>query len=267
MVSKHSNGNGTHFHNSPANGLLVNGGHYSKDHAQGDHAVFDARVHSVSAAEPDAAITILLRRNGQFIKALLEPDSVDIVSLDTARRLTAESLVRVSSLTVPENQRAKNEIVSEVVTVWVSKLVVLSEAKADLQESLKLHGAPGEELPPLESRAALIDKRLNNRLLDARVVATAAIFKLFSGVHELSVEYLTALGFYHTPTPAFISYEFPGEEDNHFSVPYFDKTAWLAPTGEVHLGMALAADLERVYDIHNVFRREGDVDGRHLTEV
>jgi aspartyl-tRNA synthetase len=267
MASENSRRNGTHFPNLSANGLLVNGGHSEKDHAQGDHAVFDARVHSVSAAKLDAVITILLRRNGQFVKALLEPESADVVSLDTARRLTAESLVRVSGSTIPENQHANNEAVSEVVTVRVSKLVTLSEAKADLLESLKLHGAPGEKLPPLASRAALIDERLNNRLLDARVVATAAIFKLFSGVHELAVEYLAAIGFYHIPTPAFINYEFPGEEDDHFSVPYFDKTAWLAPTGEVHLGMALAADLERVYDIHTVFRREGDVDGRHLTEV
>ncbi|KAI4155945.1 MAG: hypothetical protein LQ340_000632 [Diploschistes diacapsis] len=267
MVFQHSNVNGTHFPNSPANGLLLNGGHLDKDHAQGDHAVFDARVHGVPAAESDAAITILLRRNGKFIKAFLEPGSADVVSLKTARRLTAESLVRVSGSTVPEKQRAKDETVSEMMIFCVSKLVALSEAKADLPERLKWHGAPGEDLPPLESRAALLDERLNNRLLDARVVATAAIFKLFSGVHELAVEYLAALGFYHTPTPTFINYEFPGEEDDHFSVPYFDKTAWLAPTGEVHLGMALAADLERIYDIHTVFRREGNVDGRHLTEV
>lgn len=247
----------------------MNGGHLAKGHTQDEDTVLDARVHSVSAIEPSTSITILLRRNGQFINAVLETDSADVVSLDTARGLTAESLVRVSSSTIPENQLPKSQwdSDSEVVTVRVSNLVVLSEAKASLQQVPKLHGAPGEELPSLESRTASIDERLNNRLLDARVVATAAIFKIFSGVHELAVGHLSTLGFYHTPTPAFISYEFPGEEDDHFSVPYFDKTAWLAPTGEVHLGMALAADLERVYDIHTVFRREGDVDGRHLTEV
>ena len=31
--------------------------------------------------------------------------------------------------------------------------------------------------------------------------------------------------------------------------------------------MALAADLDRVYDFHTVFRREEGIDARHLTEV
>lgn len=252
---------GKNVPNSLANGLPVTG------FAQGDDIVFDARVHMTPVAKSDAAVIILLRRSGQFIQALVEPGSVDVVSLEMARHVTAESLVRVSGSTIPESQCDDEESGSGVVKLRVSKLVALSVANADLPESLSFHGAPDEESPPLESHAAFINQRLDNRLLDARVASTASIFKLFSGVHELAVEYLAARGFYHIPTPAFINYEFPGEEDDLFSVPYFEKTARLAPTGEVHLGMALAADLERVYDIHNVFCREGDVDGRHLTEV
>jgi aspartyl-tRNA synthetase len=262
MTSQSNDTNGAGFLDSSSleNGAVEKGERL-------DEYTIDGRVHGVHASTSNATITVLLRRNGQFINALVEPDSTNITSLDEVRSLTVESLVRVSGSTILEHRPGKDRAVSGVVTVRVSKLVVLSKAKAGLEQCLRMHGAPGEELPPTESRATSIDERLDNRLLDARVAATAAIFKLFSGIHELAVEYLAALGFYHTPTPAFISYEYPGEEEDHFHVQYFDKTAWLAPTGEVHLGMALAADLERVYDIHTVFRREKDVDGRHLTEV
>lgn len=44
---------------------------------------------------------------------------------------------------------------------------------------------------------------------------------------------------------------------------FHDRPAWLTQTGEVHLGMVLSADLERVYDFHTVFRREEEIDSRH----
>ncbi|KAL0929814.1 aspartate-tRNA ligase [Colletotrichum truncatum] len=184
-----------------------------------------------------------------------------------APQLTNESLVRVSgSLTT------STETACEVSTLCVSELTVLSQAKAgsSISNSFRsLHGGPkgeDDEQKPNQLGCHQIDQRLDERVLDVRVASTAAIFKVFSGVNELAVEFLAMRDFYRIATPSLISYEYPGEEDDHFAVPYFDKTAWLAPTGEVHLGMALAADLERVYDIHNVFRQERDVDGRHLTE-
>ncbi|PVI02292.1 class II aaRS and biotin synthetase [Periconia macrospinosa] len=260
MASEDLGPNGHNVPSPPGDDLFVHGC------AQRDHELFDARVHSSPATESDATVTILLRRSGRFLKALFEPGSADVVSLDTARRLNPESLVRVLGSFVTGDKCDKGDIASEVATFRVANMVALSTAKADLPGSLKLHGAPSEALPPVESRAALIDERLDNRLLDGRVVATAAIFKIFSGVHELAVEYLAARGFSYIPTPAFIGYRFPEEDDDYFSLSYFDRTARLAPTGEIYLGMALSADLERVYDIHTVFRREPASDGRHLTE-
>lgn len=225
-----------------------------------EHVVLDARVHSVYAW--DASVSdrqVLLRCNGEFINAVFQAGSLDVVSLNVARQLTNESLVQVSGCLV-------SGTTSEALTLHVSKLAMLSKAKqpVNVVSDTASYGASGGKAPSLNS---LIDQRLDNRILDARVTATAAIFKIFSGVHELAVEFLAQRRFYRIATPTLIKYMYPGEEDEHFSVPYFDTTAWLAPTGEVHLGMALAAGMERVYDIHNVFRREKNVDGRHLTEV
>lgn len=263
MPTKDYNITGTHLHDSPIDGHHVNG-----DRAKGDHITFDARVHWVDAAKSNAAITILLRYNGQFTRSIVEPKLVDAVTLKTAQHLTTESLVRISGAKVPENENLEDKSVPVAVTFRVSKIVTLSEARADLPKGIVSHGAPGEEPRPLELSAELLQERLNNRLLDARVAANGAAFKLFSGVHELAVEHMAAVDFYQVPTPGLINYEFPGDEHEQFPLPYFDnKQAWLAQTGEYHLAMSLAADLERVYDIHTVFRREEKVTPRHLTEV
>lgn len=228
------------------------------NNGQGENTTFTGRVHSICPVEERGSIAFLLRKNGQFFKCKLESDCADIYA--TAQRLTPESLVRVSCVIAAPDDTG-------LVILRVSRLAILSEATPNLSGNFKLHGAPGETLPSLDERILLLDQRLDHRLLDARVEATAAIFKLFSAVHQLAVKYLATLDFHYLPTPAFVGYEYPAEEEDHFYLDYLGRQAMLAPTGEVHLGMALAADLERVYDIHTVFRREPKSDGRHLTEV
>ncbi|KAH6962028.1 hypothetical protein BKA56DRAFT_499023, partial [Ilyonectria sp. MPI-CAGE-AT-0026] len=44
------------------------------------------------------------------------------------------------------------------------------------------------------------------------------------------------------------------------------RKAYLTQTGELHLGQALSAGLERIFEIHTVFRREASPSTRHLTE-
>lgn len=264
MVSGSLVTNGTSIPASAANSTLTHRGMS----IFGEGTALDARVHRAATRDAtSAASTLLLRRDGCFVTAVFESGFADTASLNRAQTVTVESLVRITPAVRPEAQPpAQDPKDVESATVWVAELLVLSAAKRGPYERPGWHGAPGEE--PLPSSALVrIEERLDDRILDARVAATAAIFKLSSGIHELSVAHLAALDFYNVQTPTFIGYEYPGEEDDHFAVPYFGRTAWLTPTSEVHLGMALAADLQRVYDIHSVFRRESEVDGRHLTEV
>ncbi|EHK48429.1 hypothetical protein TRIATDRAFT_236434 [Trichoderma atroviride IMI 206040] len=246
----------------PANNLQTLGSDPNKT-GQNEGITFTGRVHNISQDEDSGSIALLLRKNGQFFKCKLEiTDCADPAIFATAQRLTPESLVRISCVII-----ASNNASSETFAITqISSLDILSEAKVNLAGDLKLHGAPGEILPSLDERTRLLDTRLDHRLLDARVASTASIFKIFSAVHNLSVKYLVGQDFHYIPTPAFVGYEFPAEEEDHFYLDYLGRQAMLAPTGEVHLGMALAADLERVYDIHTVFRREPKSDGRHLTE-
>ncbi|KAM0473923.1 hypothetical protein ACHAPX_007971 [Trichoderma viride] len=246
----------------PANNLQASNSDSNKT-GQNEGITFTGRVHNISPDNVSGSIAFLLRKNGQFFQC--EPKSTDCADpavFATAQRLTPESLVRISCGII-----ASDNASSETFTITqVSALDILSEATANLPSDLQLHGAPGETLPTLDERTLLLDARLDHRLLDARVAATASIFKIFSAVHNLAVKFLTGQDFHYIPTPAFVGYEFPAEEEDHFYLDYLGRQAMLAPTGEVHLGMALAADLERVYDIHTVFRREPKSDGRHLTE-
>ncbi|TFB06756.1 Aspartate-tRNA ligase [Trichoderma ghanense] len=246
----------------PASNLQTSGIDSNRT-GQNEGIAFTGRVHNLSLDEDGGSMALLLRKNGQFFKCKLKmTDCADPAIFATAQCLTPESLVRISCGII-----ASDNASSETFTITqISSLIILSEAKANLAGGLKLHGAPGETLPSLNERILLFDTRLDNRLLDARVAATASIFKIFSAVHNLAVKYLAGQDFHYIPTPAFVSYEFPAEEEDHFYLEYLGRQAMLAPTGEVHLGMALAADLERVYDIHTVFRREPKSDGRHLTE-
>jgi aspartyl-tRNA synthetase len=53
---------------------------------------------------------------------------------------------------------------------------------------------------------------------------------------------------------------------NVFEVKYFDRKAYLAQSPQFHKQMAMAADLERVFNVGPVFRAEKSFTTRHLTE-
>lgn len=243
----------------------------SKHHLASLPDTFDARVHAVREHSVSLEIaTIQLRLHGRFIDALVDLSSTDSASYDKLKNIAPESLLRVLAWSIhgpsvePHDSGTNKK---STPTIRVHRFTILSNAKPGIFRGVVPHGAPGEPLGKVDLDATLND-RLDNRLLDVRVAATNAIFRLSSGVHELAVQYMSASSFHFVPTPTLINYEFPGEEWLQFGLPYFhNRPAWLTQTGEVHLGMALSADLERVYDLHTVFRREEEVDSRHLTEV
>ena len=232
---------------------------------------FDARVHAVSGHDVgQEATTIHLRLYGRFIDALVDSTFTDSASTKISKNLTPESMVRVLAWSTHNANTKANGSKSDcpsTETIRVHRFTIISNAKPGTVRGVVPHEAPGEPIEKVDLNATLND-RLDNRILDVRVAATNAIFRLNSGVHELAVQHMAAHSFHFVPTPTLIIYEFPGEEWLQFGLPYFhDRPAWLTQTGEVHLGMALSADLERVYDCHTVFRREEEIDSRHLTEV
>jgi aspartyl/asparaginyl-tRNA synthetase len=227
----------------------------------------DGRVHHIKFGHSHTATELVLRHDTCFITAIILSGVTDCDSIDRAATLTVESLVRVRGTIHNKDKSGVHEFISISRQILVSNIVVISAAKEGLYDATPFHNGPDKSERLVGVESACLDVRLDNRVIDARVPATAAIFKIISGIHHFAVDHLHDHDFHWVATPKLINYKMPGDDD-YFEVPYVNgQQARLTQTGELHLGLALAADLERVYDIHTVFRRELAVSPRHLTEV
>ena len=135
------------------------------------------------------------------------------------------------------------------------------------------------------------DLRLNNRWIDLRVPANLAIMKVQSEVCALFRDSLRSQGFVEIHTPKLIAGESEGGADV-FRTDYFGEPACLAQSPQLYKQMvrnrrpqthathratadhvpratplqAIAADLDRVFEIGPVFRAENSNTRRHLCE-
>lgn len=107
--------------------------------------------------------------------------------------------------------------------------------------------------------------RLDNRVLDLRVPATAAIMKLQSAVGMLFREFLYKNEFVEIHTPKLQAGASEGGT-NVFKFKYFDQDACLAQSPQLFKQMAIIGDLERVFEVGPVFRAENSNTPRHLCE-
>eukprot|EP00761_Pharyngomonas_kirbyi_P011868 gb/GECH01011894.1/.p1 GENE.gb/GECH01011894.1/~~gb/GECH01011894.1/.p1 ORF type:complete len:546 (+),score=162.05 gb/GECH01011894.1/:1-1638(+) len=109
------------------------------------------------------------------------------------------------------------------------------------------------------------EQRLDNRILDLRVPAHVAIFRIQSAVSTLFREFLLKHDFTEIHTPKLIAAASEGGADV-FPVKYFGGNAFLAQSPQLYKQMAVQGDLNRVFEIGPVFRAEKSFTGRHLTE-
>eukprot|EP00697_Spironema_sp_BW2_P013735 gnl/Spiro4/3980_TR1980_c0_g6_i1.p1 gnl/Spiro4/3980_TR1980_c0_g6~~gnl/Spiro4/3980_TR1980_c0_g6_i1.p1 ORF type:complete len:574 (-),score=144.72 gnl/Spiro4/3980_TR1980_c0_g6_i1:73-1758(-) len=109
------------------------------------------------------------------------------------------------------------------------------------------------------------DMRLNNRVIDMRVAANNAIFRLQSAVCQLFREFLLKNSFTEIHTPKLLGSASEGGA-NVFRLDYFGSPACLAQSPQLYKQMALMGDLQRVFEIAPVFRAEDSNTHRHLCE-
>jgi nondiscriminating aspartyl-tRNA synthetase len=109
------------------------------------------------------------------------------------------------------------------------------------------------------------DVRLNNRIIDLRVPANQAIFRLQSGVCQIYREFMLSRDFIEIHSPKLIGGASEGGS-NVFTFKYFEQDACLAQSPQLYKQMALCGDLQRVFEIGPVFRAENSNTNRHLCE-
>lgn len=86
-----------------------------------------------------------------------------------------------------------------------------------------------------------------------------------SAVGQLFREYMYANRFTEIHSPKLVAGASEGGADV-FNVKYFDKQACLAQSPQLYKQMAIAADLQRVFEVGPVFRAEQSHTRRHLCE-
>ncbi|KAK8076154.1 hypothetical protein PG994_003426 [Apiospora phragmitis] len=205
----------------------------------GHEVSFYARVHEVrqrsDEGEDKNQVLLLMREEAWFVDVAIGIENVSASAWEVATKCTAESILHVVG-SIIDNPRA-----TAVIEATTSALPLI--------QSLSLH------------------ERLNHRILDVRVAANGAIFKLFSGMLSLASQHCIGRGMHWIQTPSLINYKI-ATDDDYFPVSYpGGQPAWLSQTVELHHELALSMDFQRVFEIKHMFRAEKDISPRRLSEM
>ena len=215
---------------------------------------------------------LVLRAQGQhtvqavFFKDKSTPKQSKAM-LGSLAALTEESVVDIRGLLV---EASVNGCSQANVEMQILDLVLISAADPKLPFEIDDAGRAEAEITASEGSERPFprigqDQRLNSRWIDLRVPANQAIMRTQSAVCALWREALLARGFVEIHTPKLIAGESEGGSDV-FRTDYFGSSACLAQSPQLYKQMAIASDLERVFEIGPVFRAEKSNTRRHLCE-
>ena len=109
------------------------------------------------------------------------------------------------------------------------------------------------------------DKRLDWRFLDLRSRENQLIFQVQTTVEAAMREFWLAHGFVEIHTPKLMGSPSEGGAEL-FTLDYFGQTASLAQSPQFYKQMAMAAGMDRVFEIGPVFRADPSFTPRHATE-
>jgi len=110
-----------------------------------------------------------------------------------------------------------------------------------------------------------IDKRSDWRFIDLRKPENQLIFRVQTSVEQAMREYWLSQGFVEIHTPKIMGSPSEGGAEL-FTLEYFGQTASLAQSPQFYKQMAMAAGLERVFEIGPAFRADPSFTPRHATE-
>lgn len=114
--------------------------------------------------------------------------------------------------------------------------------------------------------SASLATHLNNPAMHKRAPVQQAIADVRMTVRKLFSEYLDSKDFVQFEAPCLIAAASEGGA-NVFSLPYFEKQAFLAQSPQFYKQFEIAGGRKRVYCIGPVFRAENSNTPRHMTEV
>ncbi|MDQ6947928.1 MAG: aspartate--tRNA(Asn) ligase [Actinomycetota bacterium] len=130
-------------------------------------------------------------------------------------------------------------------------------------EELVVHGAVLADLPV--GPESPLKQRLDWRFLDLRQPRNHLIFEVQTTAERAMRQFWAEHGFLELHSPKFRPN--PNRTGRElFSVPYFDRQAYLVQSPQFYKQMAMASGFERVFEIGPVFRANPVATSRHDTE-
>jgi aspartyl-tRNA synthetase len=191
---------------------------------------------------------IVLRDHTGMIQIVVERSEMNSSVNELISTLNRESAIEVTGLVVhnPAIKLGQIEIQLETINV-----VSVSEAILPIDISGKTESD--------------IDKRLDWRFLDLRSAENQLIFQIQTTVESAMRDFWISKGFIEIHTPKLMGSPSEGGAEL-FTLDYFGQTASLAQSPQFYKQMAMAAGMDRVFEIGPVFRADPSFTPRHATE-
>jgi nondiscriminating aspartyl-tRNA synthetase len=191
---------------------------------------------------------IILRDHTGVIQIVAERSEVNSQLNELVVGLTRESAIEVTGVVMSNPNVKLGQL-----EVQLQTLSVDSMSNATLP--IDLFGKTETDL----------DKRLDWRFLDLRQPQNQLIFRIQTTVEMAMREFWISNGFVEIHTPKIMGSPSEGGAEL-FTLEYFGQTASLAQSPQFYKQMAMAAGLERVFEIGPAFRADPSFTPRHSTE-
>ncbi len=190
---------------------------------------------------------ILLRDKEGVIQVTAPKEKVSKKTLEVCEKLHQEDVISVKGKVV------KSKISKRGIEIIPSEIEIINKASVPLP------------LDPRQVTKANLDTRLNNRFLDLRTRESWAIFRIQSRITKAFRDFLTSRGYIEIQPPCIISSASEGGAEL-FSLPYFEKKAFLAQSPQLYKQVCALA-FEKVFCVMPVFRAEKFDQPTHLNEI
>lgn len=191
---------------------------------------------------------IVLRDHTGLIQAVAERTEANKSLNEIITGLTRESAIQVTGVVVSNPNVKLGQLELQLQSLSV-------ESRSDATLPIDIFGKTETE----------IDKRLDWRFLDLRQPQNQLIFRIQTTVEMAMREFWISNGFVEIHTPKIMGSPSEGGAEL-FTLDYFGQTASLAQSPQFYKQMAMAAGMDRVFEIGPAFRADPSFTPRHSTE-
>lgn len=191
---------------------------------------------------------IILRDHTGLIQVVVERSAANMTINDSISQLTRESAIEVTGMVINNPNVKLSQLELQLKTLYV-----YSMSNATLP--IDIFGKTETE----------VDKRLDWRFLELRQPEHQLIFRVQTTVEAAMREFWIANGFIEIHTPKIMGSPSEGGAEL-FTLEYFGHSASLAQSPQFYKQMAIAAGMDRVFEIGPAFRADPSFTPRHSTE-